>query len=459
MTKAAVCRGLLPLGRLALTFLVGLASNGRAEPQEFAADRPTKSSALTLQAALQFALEHNPVLAAQRKQLGIAAARVVIAETYPFNPILENRIQSASGPQSAGITNKVLLEHLLLWEVEVRHQGRYRRQGAAAALSRTEWEIAFQEQTLAIDVTRFYTALLYRQEKLQLLEESHRLNERFVEDVRRLVGLGKLRSADLILAQTEVTDSLDLVASGQESLTVARQDLNKILGSVSGAYVTEGVLEPAPWNWEPEVLGELALTRRADLRARQMAVAEAAANIRLAAANRYGNPIVGPAYTYDSSRVSSIGIQVNIPIPVANTRRGEMLQSEAERSLAIQQLRSAEFTVKQDVTAALARLNAAERRAEQSRAKRVPDVRRSVEDMEKLFQAGEPGVDVLRVIDVRRKLLKARDGYIDSLWTVRQARIDVAAATGEPALDLAKPAKPTVLPVRPPVVPPKSKSP
>src|SRR5207244_13483822 len=85
--------------------------------------------------------------------------------------------------------------------------------------------------------------------------------------------------------------------------------------------------------------------------------------------------------------------------------------------------------------AALARLEAAGRRAEQTRARGLPQLRRAVEDMEKLFLPGEPGVDVLRVIDVRRKLLKARDGYLDALRSVRQARIDVAAATGEPALD------------------------
>jgi outer membrane protein TolC len=43
-------------------------------------------------------------------------------------------------------------------------------------------------------------------------------------------------------------------------------------------------------------------------------------------------------------------------------------------------------------------------------------------------------VDVLRVIDVRRKLLRARDSYLDALWAVSQARADLLAATGEPAL-------------------------
>src|SRR5205085_2367069 len=107
-----------------------------------------------------------------------------------------------------GITNRMPVEHLLLWEVELRHQGQYRRQGAVAALSRAKWEVAAQEQTLAADVIRAHTALVYRQEKLRLADETRRLNERLVDDVRRLVGLGRLRSADLIVAQTEVTDLL-----------------------------------------------------------------------------------------------------------------------------------------------------------------------------------------------------------------------------------------------------------
>lgn len=445
MTKYAVCRGLLPPGCLAC--LVMLAGDGRAEPPESpAANAGQRQPVLTLPAALQFALANNPSLAAQRSQLGIAAARVVIAETYPFNPVLENRIQSASGPPAAGILNVVPLEHLLLWEVEVRHQGRYRRQAAAAALSRTEWEVAAQEQVTAIDVLRAYTGLLYRREKLRLLDEALRLNERLVEDVRRLVGLGKLRTAEFIVAQTEVTDTRDLAAAGREALAAAQQDLNRALGVAEGAFAVEGELEPTPWKWGAGTLGELAATRRADLRARRLAVAEADANVRLAVANRYGNPIVGPAFTYDPTRISMIGVQVNVPLPVANTHRGEIAQSEAERAQAVVQLRRTEVAVKQELAAALARLAAAERRAGLLRTNGLPQMQRALEDMEKLFQAGEPGVDVLRVIDVRRKLLRAWDSYLDALWSVRQARIDVSAATGEPLLDVPCPAPPPAAP-------------
>src|SRR5205085_12261814 len=96
---------------------------------------------LPLDAAVRWALENNPELAALRQQHGIAAAAVVIARTYPFNPIWENRVQQASGPASAGITNQVPLDQLVLLELEVRGQGVYRREGAYHALTRTDWQI------------------------------------------------------------------------------------------------------------------------------------------------------------------------------------------------------------------------------------------------------------------------------------------------------------------------------
>jgi len=41
------------------------------------------------------ALEHNPQLLALREQHGIAAAGVVIAKTYPFNPIYQGAFRDA----------------------------------------------------------------------------------------------------------------------------------------------------------------------------------------------------------------------------------------------------------------------------------------------------------------------------------------------------------------------------
>ena len=364
--------GLLPRGCVACVLgLVALAPAARPQPPAetpLAAPAPTL---LTLEGAVHFALENNPALAAQRQQRGIAAARVVIADTYPFNPVLENRLQGAEGPHSAGITNNFPIEHILVWEVELRHQGTYRRDGAAAALSRTDWEIAYQEQTLAVQVIRAYVTLLYRQEKVRLINETVRYNQQLVEDMRK-----RQVAADRIFAETEVTDTLDLVGAGREALTVARQDLYRALGIVGGDFEIEGPLDLPPVAVDPVALTDLAIVRRADLQARRRAVAEAEANLRLVTANQFGNPSVGPAYTYDPSGVNSFGAQINLPLPVVNTHRGEVLEARAEQAQAALFLRQTEVNVRQDVASALARLEAAERRAQVFRDKILPDLRR-----------------------------------------------------------------------------------
>src|SRR5579871_5496575 len=138
---------------------------------------------LSVDAAIQWALEHNPSLAAIREQHGIAAAAVVIAQTYPFNPTWEGRVRADNGPESAGITNQVPTEHSLLLEWELKHQGQYRREGAAHALSRTDYEIAFQELSLAARVIHAFDTALYREQKLGIVERTLKLNENVAKEV------------------------------------------------------------------------------------------------------------------------------------------------------------------------------------------------------------------------------------------------------------------------------------
>jgi cobalt-zinc-cadmium efflux system outer membrane protein len=440
MTTNAARSRLLPRGLVAcLCCLVTLAAQARAQPDAPpAADAPPEPQVLTMESAVRFALENNPALATQRQARGLAAARVVIADTYPYNPLLENRIQGAEGPQSAGITNRTPLEHLIVWPVEWRHQGQYRREVAAAALSRTEWEIAYQEQTLAVQVMRAYATLLYRREKLRLLDETVRLNQQLAADLRRL----QRPTADVTVAETEVIDIINSLNSGggrRELLAIARNDLFRALGAVDGVFRFEGALEPPPLTWDPAALIDLALTRRADLRGRQMAVAEAEATVRLQVADRYGNPSVGPVYTIDPTGVNTFGVQLNVPLPFCNTRRGEIQLAQAQQAQAISLLRQTEVNVRQDVAAAWARLAEAQGRADFLRNKGLPDLRQALNEMVELYNAGRAGADFVRVIDIRRKLLRAQDVYLDALWAVRQAQADVLAAIGEPVLGLCEP--------------------
>jgi cobalt-zinc-cadmium efflux system outer membrane protein len=391
---------------------------------------------LTLAQAIASALENNPELAALRQQHGIAAAGVVIARTYPFNPIWEGKIRATDGPVSAGITNRVSNEHKVLLDIEVRGQGTHRRQAAQAALSRTDWEIAFQETALAVRTARAFNAVLYRQEKLRLVEETIRLNEKSVEQILALVEQARLRRTDYLTTRSELNDSRTQLSPARAALAAAWRDLRLALGSESSASELDGKLEMPSAEWEPELLLATALERRADLHAREAAVAEADARLRLEVANRYGNPNIGPAYEYDPTRVNLIGAQISLPLPVFNTRRGEIQQREAERARAGLELRQAELLVRHDVQAGATRLQEARTGLELYRTRVLRDAENGVTEIELLFKNGEPGVELPQVIEFRRKLLKARDGHLDALLELRQALADLAAAVGDPALAL-----------------------
>src|SRR5439155_26049987 len=171
-------------GCLSAVFSLGpLTATAHAEPVP---------AILTREAAMRWALHNNPELAVLRQQHGISAAAVIIAETYPFNPVWEAKVRAVSGPESAGITNRVSNEHKLRLDVEVRHQGQYRRRAAGAALTRTDWEIAFQEVSLAVRVLRAFDAVIYQQNKRRLVEEALRVNEEAAKDVSVLTEQGKL---------------------------------------------------------------------------------------------------------------------------------------------------------------------------------------------------------------------------------------------------------------------------
>jgi outer membrane protein TolC len=410
-------------------------------PRPVSEPAPVPLSAAT---AVRWALERNPALAAVRQQHGIAAAGVVIARTYPFNPTSENRVQPDGGPFAAGITNRVALEDLLLLEVELRGQGAIRQQGAAATLTRTDWDIAAQEQTVAVQALRAFNTLLYRREKLRLIDETIRLDERFLQEAQELFNAGRLKATDLIVARAELAAVRGTLGMGRTNLTTARADLSRALGIVDGAFELQGTLEMTVPALEPAALTRLALARRADLRAKRAAEAEAEAALRLTVANRFGNPTLGPAFSYNETRVYFIGAQVNVPLPVLNTHRGDILQHEAQLSQAVFQTRQTEVLVRQDVTAALARLETARRWAETYRDQILPGLQEDLERVERLFVKGDATADVLHVLDIRRKLLTARDGYLDALFEVTQGLTDIAAAAGEPGL---------VLPPGPPPLP------
>jgi cobalt-zinc-cadmium efflux system outer membrane protein len=385
---------------------------------------------LPLDAAVRWALQNNPELASIRQQHGLAAAAVVIARTYPFNPTWTNKVFGVNGPP--GVTNRVATEQRVDLQLEIRGQRGYRLQAANAALSRTDWEISFQEEQLALRVIRAFNAVLYYDAKLKLGEQTVRLNEDTATRVANFAKRGVLKPADIVLARTEVDSSRALLGAARVAQTKARQDLRRALGVTTEPFTLQGKLDIPAEEDKLDKLVALALERRPDLRARQLAVQETDARLQLAVADRLGNPTLGPDYEYNETRDNFIGAQLQVPLPLFNRRRGEILQREAERTKAGLDLRNNEIVIRQEVQAALEHLASAGAWAKTYSKEVLPDLENSMKNVQDLIAQG--GVPVLSVIDIQRKLLKARDDYLAVLYELSQAQADLAYAVGDPSL-------------------------
>src|ERR1700756_2854688 len=182
-----------------------------ASPPEI--KEPTLPEKLPMDAAVRWALQNNPELAAIRQQHGVAEAAVVIARTYPFNPTWTNKLFAVNGPP--GVTNRVAIEERVDLQLELHGQRGYRLQAALAAMSRTDWEIAFQEEALAIRVIRAFNAVLYYDAKLKLGERTLRDNEDTATRVASLTKEGVLKPADTVLARSEVDSSRVLLGAAR----------------------------------------------------------------------------------------------------------------------------------------------------------------------------------------------------------------------------------------------------
>ncbi len=390
---------------------------------------------LSLSSAMVYALEHNPELAMVRKQRGIAEAAVVIARTYPFTPIWETRITGANGPTSAGVTNHLPVDSTVRLDLEMRGQGRLRREAAFAALSRTEWEIATQELTLAIAVMRAFDAYLYRKAKLELLDQNLVLQEKSTERIKLLMEQGKLRAADLLLARADVVELRAQRSPSRSQMVAAWNDLRRLLAieepaGSPGPLAIQGSLAPDVPRLPGEDMRELALQSRPDLRAVQMAVREAEQRYRLEIANRYGNPTIGPAFEINETNAIFVGASIAVPLPVLNLHRGEILQRQAEKERAMLDQRRLEVQIVLDLQSAAARLTEAKKSTDFFARDVLPTLKTTVDSLDKLFTQGDPGVDVLRLIETQRRLLRARDANLDALWELHQGKADLAQALG-----------------------------
>jgi outer membrane protein TolC len=402
--------------------------------------------ALTREAAVRQALVQNPFLATIRKQSGYAEAALIIAKTYPFNPVFTGYLTGVGGPENAGITNRVYHEYYVSLELELRGQGKHRKAIASATASRIEWEIAQQEIAVSIAVVRAYNTVLYRQKKLEFIDAGIKTNELAFEQMRKKFDAGKVKATDLMLARIDLDSARAQRGQAKTALTVARSELRRWMGTLDDGFAVAGDFDVPLPSTDQAALTELALSQRADLHARRAALCEAEGQLRLVIANRWGNISAGPYYELDPTRVSYIGGRLSSPLAIFNTKKAEIHKAETDVSKIRSEVQQLEMQASQDVQAALSRWIDASKWASSYQTDVLPNLTKAKEEIEKQFASNDPTAELTRVLAIQRSFIKANENLLDAHYEISQAQADLGLSVAEPSLAIGPGHAPSMLP-------------
>ncbi|MBL8792345.1 MAG: TolC family protein, partial [Planctomycetia bacterium] len=382
--------------------------------------------------AVRLALVESPELTVVRQRREIAQAGIVLARLYPHNPMLSLTPRACAGPQTAGIIEPFTIETSLTLEIDRKEQRRLRRQVAQCALSRTEWEVAAEELAVVGKALRAFNTTLYREQKLRLLGEQVQLAQRSLADVEKLheKRKEKLPAGERVLLQFEIQEAKAQEVAGRGPLVAAEQEFRQVFGRVRTPAI-QGVLQLTDEDHAVADLETQALTARPDLRARQAAHAEALAALGLEQASRFGNPVFGPSYGTQEAAAHYIGVTITFGLPMCNRKQGEIRLREAELHRAALEIGQLEIQIRQEVSAALARINQVQDVVRLYRDEYLPALRARLQELQRLYLEDDPAVDVQQVLELFRRLLKARESYLDALYEHAQLKVDLALAAGD----------------------------
>lgn len=287
---------------------------------------------ITLDEAIQLALQHNHNLLAARTTIQQSQADETTANLRP-NPTLFADWEylplfSPSAQNSQYLHDSTEADLGLGYLIERGKKRQHRLQAAKDITAQTRSLVADNERSLTFSVASLFV-------NVQLAESTLELAEQDLKSFQQTVDLGEIRyKAGAISEDDYLKIKLQLLQfetdlqQAQLARVQALSDLRQLFGyeSVSTDYDVAGSFDYQPLKGNLEDLQLKALQNRPDLRGAQQGVA--AANSQYELQRAIGRPDVTVQANY--SHVNAINTATfygSIPLPIFNRNQGEIAKS------------------------------------------------------------------------------------------------------------------------------------
>jgi outer membrane protein, heavy metal efflux system len=302
--------------------------------QQPAAPPRSPATRISLEQAIQFALQHNHALEAARSTILQNQAQEITANLRP-NPVLswDSQFIPLFDPSQFSLSylnNSAQFDLGIGYTFERGKKRQHRLQAAQDQTTITRSQVADNQRTLTFNVAQQFVAALLAQSMLDLAQQNLASFQQTVDLSEAQTKAGAISEGDLIKIKLQMLQFQTDVSSARLAKVQALAALRQFLGfeSVPENYDVDGTLDYQPVHSDLEGFKMLAVRSRPDLRAALQGVTAARSQESLAVANGKRDLDV----SFDYTHVSTINVGAfffNMQIPVFDRNQGEIARTRA----------------------------------------------------------------------------------------------------------------------------------
>jgi len=417
-----------------ISFLAWLLSLGILLPASLAgaAEAPVQ---ITLEQALSEAMDRNPTLSVERREIDIAKGTRRQAGIYPFNPEIEasggagrahDRVETNErrgiNTQSVGISQTIWLQG----------QRGLRVRGADAGVLRAQSLVQDAERQVVADTLRTYSDLLVSQERVSLAREILGVVRQVRDAAQTLFEGDAVPQLDVFRAEVEVRKAENRLVVEERTVAVAQRELALLIGRA----VEQPLRAVAPNPVLPHPQGDIdalrneAFARRPDLNAALAAVKAGRAEVDLVKAERF-LPEIKVGLKYEAARdFDAVGqsglLTLSIPLPLFNRRDGDLDRARAEVARQEAQVELARRRIEKEVSTTVQQVSASRQIVDRYVETILPQQERNFRLLREAYAIGE-----IRITDVfvgQREFIGDREAHLEAVGALNAATAELYRA-------------------------------
>jgi outer membrane protein, heavy metal efflux system len=389
---------------------------------------------VTLDEAIQLALQHNHSLLAARTTIQQNQAQETTANLRP-NPVLFADWEylpflTPSSLNSTYLHDSTEADMGLSYLIERGKKRQHRLQAAKDQTAVTTSLVVDNERTLTFQVATLFVNVQLAESTLDLAQEDLKSYQRTVDIAEVRYKKGAISEDDYLKIDLQLLQFQNDISQAELARAQALSDLRQQIGyeSVSADYDVAGDFDYSPVHANLEDFQLKALQTRPDYHAAQQSVTAANSQYLLAKANGKQDVNVQANYSHVNG-INATTFYVSVPLPIFNRNQGEIARTRYAISQSQELEKAADNQVMTDVRDAYENLQTSDKIVRLYRSGYLDRAKKDRDISEYAYQRG--AVSLLDFLDAERSYRSTQLAYRQALasWLLSVEQLREAVGT------------------------------